>query len=205
MAPESSRAMVMSKFDMHTYTSTLTSKELKDAITEYCIPMDLHPHLPPSGLTMDKLPSRAMPDAMPWRHSDTNVRDDFHNNYNEEHVERLATPIVLLRPPHRHLLYLCGLTTACRHPDMRYVIKDSEGQVISMDDFLQLPKWNGTIVSKTKELVPKNQRPQSHVTPPLAEGEQIPEKSPAQMAVEKPNSKIAADREKKDKQSLAKA
>ncbi|GKA40795.1 hypothetical protein Tco_0733388 [Tanacetum coccineum] len=253
MDPESSQAVVMPKFDMHTYTSTLTSKELKDAITEYCILMDLHPRLPPSGLTMDKLPSRyigiyiehleqgglrisfsafflavikhfgvhvsqlvpmgvnqlckqghwfsfenktggrskkcfkevtsslkgwkknfflidrrAVPDVMPWRHSDTDVRDDFPNNYNEEHAERLATPI------------------------------DSEGQVISMDDFLQLLEWNGTIVSKTKELVPENQRPHPHVTLPLVEGEQIPEKSPAQKAVEKPNSNITAAREKKD-------
>ncbi|GJR45645.1 hypothetical protein Tco_1313748, partial [Tanacetum coccineum] len=69
---------------------------------------------------------------------------------------------------------------------------------ISMDDFLQLPEWNGMIVSKTKELVPENQCPHPHVTLPLAEGEQIPEKSPAQKAVEKPNSNITAAREKKD-------
>ncbi|GJU31305.1 hypothetical protein Tco_1174894 [Tanacetum coccineum] len=197
---------------MHTYTSTLTSKELKDAITEYCIHMDLHPRLSPSGLTMDKLPSRYIriyiehleqgglripfstfflavikhfgvhvsqrvsmgvnrvilfeircrsldiPSTVSLFRvfyklckqghlfsfenktggrskkcfkevtSNTDVRDDFPNNYNEEHAERLATPIVLLRPPHRHLLYLCGLTTTCRHPDLRHVIKDSEGQ-----------------------------------------------------------------------------
>ncbi|GJT32669.1 golgin candidate 5 [Tanacetum coccineum] len=250
MAPESSRVVVMPKFDMHTYTFTLTSKELKDVITEYCILMDLHPRLPPSGLTMDKLPSRyigiyieqleqgglhisflvfflavikhfkqghwfsfenktggrtkkcfkeitsslkgwkkkfflidriAVSDAMPWRYSDTDVQEDFPNNYNEKHAERLATPI------------------------LRYAIKDSEGQVISMDDFLQLSEWNGTIVSKTKEHIPENQRPQPHVTLPLTEGEPILEKSPAQKAVEKPNSKIAAAREEKDKQSLEKA
>ncbi|GJT94123.1 retrovirus-related pol polyprotein from transposon TNT 1-94, partial [Tanacetum coccineum] len=43
VAPESSQAVVMPKFDMHIYTSTLTTKELKEAITEYCIPSDLHP------------------------------------------------------------------------------------------------------------------------------------------------------------------
>ncbi|GJW29368.1 hypothetical protein Tco_0046243 [Tanacetum coccineum] len=158
MALKSSWAVVMPKFDMHTYTSTLTLQELKDAVVAYSIPKDLHPRLPPSGLTMDKLPScvdipptvslfrvfyklckqghwfsfenkiggrlrkcfkevtssfkgwkkkfflidqRAIPDAMPWRHSDTDVRDDFPNNYNEEHADRLATPVVLLRPPPR--------------------------------------------------------------------------------------------------------
>ncbi|GJR63396.1 hypothetical protein Tco_1505558 [Tanacetum coccineum] len=58
MAPESSRAVVLPKFDMHIYTSELTSSELKKAIGEYCIPPDLHPHLPPLGMMMNRLPSR---------------------------------------------------------------------------------------------------------------------------------------------------
>ncbi|GJV58900.1 hypothetical protein Tco_1465000 [Tanacetum coccineum] len=56
MAPESSQVVVISKFDMHIHTSTLTTKELKEAITEYCIPTDLHPRLPSPELTMDNLP-----------------------------------------------------------------------------------------------------------------------------------------------------
>ncbi|GJR47970.1 hypothetical protein Tco_1316073 [Tanacetum coccineum] len=56
MAPESSQAVVLPKFDMHVYTSILTAKELKEAITEYCIPTDLHPRLPPPDLTMNRLP-----------------------------------------------------------------------------------------------------------------------------------------------------
>nr|GEU63339.1 hypothetical protein [Tanacetum cinerariifolium] len=110
MASESSQAVVILKFDMHIHTSTFTTKEFKQAITDYCIPTDLHPRLPSPELTMDKLlPSvigiylkqleqvsadrckqsdpvrdqRAIPDAMPWRHTDTNVRDDFPTNYNE--------------------------------------------------------------------------------------------------------------------------
>ncbi|GKC01695.1 hypothetical protein Tco_0987831 [Tanacetum coccineum] len=58
MAPESSQAVVLPKFDMHVYTSILTAKELKEAITEYCIPTDLHPRLPPPDLTMNRLPSK---------------------------------------------------------------------------------------------------------------------------------------------------
>ncbi|GJS55827.1 hypothetical protein Tco_0629189 [Tanacetum coccineum] len=56
MAPESSQVVVISKFDMHIHTSTLTTKELKEAIMEYCIPTDLHPRLPSPELTMDNLP-----------------------------------------------------------------------------------------------------------------------------------------------------
>ncbi|GJS87317.1 hypothetical protein Tco_0769953 [Tanacetum coccineum] len=176
---------------------------------------------------------RAISDAMPWRHSDTDAQDDFPNNYNEEHAKRLVNLVVLLRLPPRHFLYLCGLTTACRHPELRYVIKDAEGQgnahwvllfavasfiffsypylfcwlflaVITMDDFLLLHDWTGTIVSKTQEAVPENQRPRLHVTHPLAEGATTPDKSPSQKVVEKPNSKITAAREKKDKLNATK-
>ncbi|GKD85784.1 hypothetical protein Tco_1356938 [Tanacetum coccineum] len=58
MALESSRAMVLPKFDMHIYTSELTLSELKTAFEEYCIPLDLHPRLPHSDMTMNKLLSR---------------------------------------------------------------------------------------------------------------------------------------------------
>ncbi|GJS10541.1 hypothetical protein Tco_0367337 [Tanacetum coccineum] len=132
MAPESSQVVVILKFDMHIHTSTLTTKELKEAITEYCIPTDLHPRLPSPELTMDNLPPnvigiyieqleqgglrihlstffptdwkkkfflidrRAIPDAMPWRHIDTDVRDDFPVNYKEGDADRLAEHIILL-------------------------------------------------------------------------------------------------------------
>ncbi|GJW56187.1 hypothetical protein Tco_0102918 [Tanacetum coccineum] len=65
---------------------------------------------------------------MPCRHTDTDVRDDFPTNYNEGDAERLVEHVVPLRPPPRHLLYVCGLTTACRHPKQSYSIKDSTGQ-----------------------------------------------------------------------------
>ncbi|GKF81581.1 hypothetical protein Tco_0240183, partial [Tanacetum coccineum] len=54
-------------------------------------------------------------------------------------------------------------------------------------------------------LIPTDQRPKPHVTPPLVVGELILEKSPSQNSIEKPDSKIVAAREKKDKQNLAKA
>ncbi|GKC70988.1 hypothetical protein Tco_1116871 [Tanacetum coccineum] len=153
MALENPQVVVISKFDMHIHTSTLTIKELKQSITDYCVPMDLHPRLPPPELTMDNLPPnfigiyieqleqerRAIPDAMPWRHIDTDVRDDFPDNYNEGEADRLAEHVILLRPPPRHPLYVCGSTTACRHPELSYSIKDPNGWVLTMDDFLKLP------------------------------------------------------------------
>nr|GEV43640.1 putative reverse transcriptase domain-containing protein [Tanacetum cinerariifolium] len=58
MAPEGSKAVVLPKFDIHIYTSELTSLELKKVVEEYCIPLDLHPRLPHPDMTMNRLPSR---------------------------------------------------------------------------------------------------------------------------------------------------
>ncbi|GKE41817.1 hypothetical protein Tco_1469101, partial [Tanacetum coccineum] len=164
MAPKSSRAVVVPKFDMHIYTSELTSTELKDAINEYCIPLDLHPRLPHSGMTMNRLLSRyigwkkkfflldrrAIPDAMPWRHSDTDLHDDFPAHFNEDDVA-----------------------------------------LISMDTFLKLPTWTRTVVSKGDPLL-EDQRPKPRVTPPLLVGAPIPALTPFQKNLEKPNPKIVA-------------
>ncbi|GJS86118.1 hypothetical protein Tco_0752659 [Tanacetum coccineum] len=46
---------VVPKFDMHVYTSVLTSDEVKSLVAEYAIPLDLDPYVPPSSLTMNRL------------------------------------------------------------------------------------------------------------------------------------------------------
>nr|GEW56893.1 hypothetical protein [Tanacetum cinerariifolium] len=113
---------------------------------------------------------RAIPDAMPWRHGDTDLHDDFLSNFNQDDVERLSEFLVPLRAPPRHLLYVRGLTMACRHPGLSYSIKDQDKNVINMDTFLKLPTWTGTIVSKGDPIL-EDQRPKTRVTPPLPEKE----------------------------------
>ncbi|GJV41261.1 hypothetical protein Tco_1419701, partial [Tanacetum coccineum] len=194
--------------------STLTTKELQEAVIEYCIPADLHPRLPPPTLTMDKLPSkgsskkcfkevtsslkgwkkkfflidrRTIPDALPWRHTDTDVRDDFLTNYNEGDAERLDEHVIPLRP-HLGICYM-------------YVDWPRLARIWSllfMDDFLQLPMWSETVVSKG-DPIPNDQRPANRTTPPLAVGQLIPENTAAQRSIEKPNTKIVEAREKKEK------
>nr|GFB38559.1 hypothetical protein [Tanacetum cinerariifolium] len=140
----------------------------------------------------------AIPDAMPWRHGDIDLQDDFPSNFNQDDVERLPEFLVPLRPPLRHLVYVCGLTTACRHPGLSYSIKDQDKNVISMDTFLNLPTWTGTVVSKGDH-IPEDQRPKPRVTPPLSEGFKIPNLTAFQRSVEMLNIKIAVAREKKEK------
>ncbi|GJU88699.1 hypothetical protein Tco_1301122 [Tanacetum coccineum] len=55
---------VVPKFDMHTYTSVLTTDEVKNLAEEYAIPLDLHPRAPPSGLTMNNLPTNKIAASM---------------------------------------------------------------------------------------------------------------------------------------------
>ncbi|GJW60926.1 hypothetical protein Tco_0110261 [Tanacetum coccineum] len=55
MALESLRPVVIPKFEMHIYTSTLTLEELSQAMKEFCIPTDLCSRLPSPDLTMNKL------------------------------------------------------------------------------------------------------------------------------------------------------
>nr|GEX66787.1 hypothetical protein [Tanacetum cinerariifolium] len=111
---------------------------------------------------------------MPWRHGDTDLHDDFLVGYDDHDVARLSEFLMPLRPPPRHLLYVCGLTTVCRHPELRYDIKDQDKNVIDMDTFLKLPSCTGIIVSRG-DPIPEDQRPKPWVTPPLGTGVKIPE------------------------------
>ncbi|GKE16225.1 hypothetical protein Tco_1423802 [Tanacetum coccineum] len=147
---------------------------------------------------------RAILDAMPWRHGDTHLHDNFLTNFSENEVDRRSEFLVPLWPPPRHLLYVCRLTMACRHPELQYNIKDQDKNVINMDTFLKLPTWTRTVVSKGDPL-PESQRPKPRVTLPLPEGSKIPELTAFQKSMEKASPKITAAREKKEQQGIARA
>nr|GEW09422.1 hypothetical protein [Tanacetum cinerariifolium] len=74
---------------------------------------------------------RAIPKAMPWRHANSDLRDDFPTNYQERDAARLSAVTVPLRPPLWHLLYMCGMTTLCQHPKLSYNIKMLRASVMS--------------------------------------------------------------------------
>ncbi|GJV80765.1 hypothetical protein Tco_1516635 [Tanacetum coccineum] len=85
---------VVPKFDMHFYPSVMTSDKVKNVVAEYAIPLDLHPCVPPSGLTMNRLPvdkidRRAIPNAMPWRHQDSSMADPPPTDVHAEDIRRL--------------------------------------------------------------------------------------------------------------------
>ncbi|GJQ96615.1 hypothetical protein Tco_0007754 [Tanacetum coccineum] len=126
---------------------------------------------------------RVIPDPMPWRHIDTDVRYDFPISYNESDVECIVERIILLRKPPQPLLYMRGLTMDCRHTELSHVIKDPKGQ---------------------GELIPDNEHPLVRITALFPVGSVILEKNARQKSVEKPYQKIAEACEKKEKQALEK-
>ncbi|GKD21767.1 hypothetical protein Tco_1223470, partial [Tanacetum coccineum] len=90
---------------------------------EYCIPTDLHPRLPPLELTTDKLPPK----------------------YIGIYIEQLKQGG--FRIPFS-TCFSVGVDGPCRHPELSYTIKDPDGNVLTMGDFLKLPVWNKTVISK---------------------------------------------------------
>nr|GEX76635.1 hypothetical protein [Tanacetum cinerariifolium] len=126
---------VVPKFDMHVYTSVLTFDEVKSLVSEYVIPIDLHPCVPPFGLTMNRLsadkiasinlinrvigsPSNVVQgkeNAMPWRHQDSSVADPSPTDVRAEDIRRLCENVIDLRLVHPAMLYAVGLMTIWKH------------------------------------------------------------------------------------------
>ncbi|GJV03154.1 gypsy type transposase [Tanacetum coccineum] len=61
---------VIPKFDMHVNPSVLSSDEVNSLVAEYAIPSDLHPCVPPSGLTMNRLPADKIVSSVRFESSD---------------------------------------------------------------------------------------------------------------------------------------
>ena len=232
------KAKPLGKFDMHMHTSKLKQRDLDDMIVEFGIPLDLHPMLPPSDLTMNELPGdkigvyvqhmrlggvripfsaflldvidhfnvhisqlvplgvnrvtlfevrcyslevtptvslfrvfyrlckqghwfsfehrtgrhakkcfreiltslkrwkdffflidrRAVPNAMPWRHRDSQITDRFPTGYSQVDANTLALRPVILRKPPNSLLWVYGLTNTFRISGHHLVIKNAGGE-----------------------------------------------------------------------------
>ncbi|GJU08938.1 hypothetical protein Tco_1125368 [Tanacetum coccineum] len=128
---------------MHVYTSVLTSDEVKCLIAEYAIPSDLHPCVPPSGLTMNRLPIDKIGKG------DSSVADPPPTGVHAEDIYRLCENIIDLHLVHPAMLYAIGLTTIWKHVGHHPVFKDGEGIVAtSMSQFLKFLMVGGVRVGK---------------------------------------------------------
>ncbi|GKD50287.1 hypothetical protein Tco_1279263 [Tanacetum coccineum] len=145
---------VVPKFDIPNHQSKLSPKDVKSLAKKYNIPLDLHPCVPSKGWTMDNLPEevigwkdkrffidmRVIPDAMAWRHHDSDVNDTFpDNDFSLLDVRALAEKVIDLRPMHPGLLFVVGLATTWDFPRFYPIFKDTGGNVITMSEYLRFP------------------------------------------------------------------
>ncbi|GKF62016.1 hypothetical protein Tco_0182070 [Tanacetum coccineum] len=74
------------------------------------------------------LDRRVIPDAMAWRHHDSDVNDPSpEDGFSASDVQMLTEQVVDLRPVPSGLLFLGGLATTWDFPGFRLVFKDTEG------------------------------------------------------------------------------
>ncbi|GKA95097.1 hypothetical protein Tco_0817135 [Tanacetum coccineum] len=148
---------VISKFDMHVNPSVLSFDKVNSLVAEYAIPSDLHPCVPPSGLTMNRLPTdkidrRVIPDAMSWRHQDSRLANPSPIGVHAEDIRRLCENVIDLRPVHPAMLYAVGLTTIWKHVGHHPVFKDGKGNVAtSMSQFLKFPMAGGVRIPEKSD------------------------------------------------------
>ncbi|GJR29857.1 hypothetical protein Tco_1106089 [Tanacetum coccineum] len=109
------------------HPSKLTGSKVKSIAKLYGISLELHLRVPPEGMTMNKLPKSdiglyeqffkfqetgAIPDAMAWRHHDSDVYDPLSDDgYRILDVRTLAEKVIDLRSMHPMLLFTVGLAT----------------------------------------------------------------------------------------------
>nr|GEV26726.1 hypothetical protein [Tanacetum cinerariifolium] len=120
--------------------------------------------------------SRAAPIDMAWRHHDSCVANPFPrpSEYNASDVAKLR-----------------------EHADHAFSIKDSNGKVIAMAEFLRLPNFKGCKVS-VMTLLPRTTRV-THLAPPVGRLEDILPKTGDMIVAEMPCWKVLDDKEKKRK------
>ncbi|GJX92104.1 hypothetical protein Tco_0345430 [Tanacetum coccineum] len=109
------------------------------------------------------------PIAMAWRHHDSSVADPFprSSEYNASDVAKLREVVISLRRLPLSILYVAGLSNVWKHAGRAFSIRDSEGKVITMAEFLRLPNFKGCKVTAGALLPPSAARV-THLATPAA-------------------------------------
>ncbi|GKD32933.1 hypothetical protein Tco_1248442, partial [Tanacetum coccineum] len=145
---------------------------------------------------------RAAPIAMAWRHHDSSVAYPFPrpNEYNAPDVAKLREVVISLSRPPLSILYVAGLSNIWKHAGRAFFIKDSEGRVITMAEFLRLPNFKGCKVA-AGTLLPAGTARVTHLAPPVERLEDIPSKTGDMVVAEIPCRKVLDDKEKKKRKA----
>nr|GEU87493.1 hypothetical protein [Tanacetum cinerariifolium] len=166
--PQTAGNAVVPKFDMQVYTSVLTPDEVKNLVAKYAIPLDLYLCVPPSSLTMNKLPV----DKIVGHHP---VFKDGEGNGNTIVLPLFAYVIRLLRLLSLVLFFLLHLLRPC------------------LNSLSSL--WPKVCVL-VKERLLWTMRSFPNIVPPLPSSAQIPKKTDHQRVVEYENERVLVAKRK---------
>ncbi|GJV09568.1 hypothetical protein Tco_1347224 [Tanacetum coccineum] len=269
------------KSDMHSYSSTMTAKNVKALAFKHNIPLDLHPVALTAEWTMDKLTDdfiglyeqyfefsgvrvpfstlllavldhfrvhisqlvpigltrltlfelycwslhivlsvslfrkiiksggkqgdwftlrgdrKAIPQAMAWRHHDSDIHDPLPTDgFRASDVVTLIDQSIDIRPVPSGLLFHAGLATTWEFSGFLPIFKDTEGNVVTMSEYLRFPFLDGATIEQGDALSARDAIT-SHTTGPLPVNQSLPEKTARLKEVEIPDPKIVAIRERK--------
>ncbi|GJY09368.1 RNA-directed DNA polymerase, eukaryota [Tanacetum coccineum] len=136
---------------------------------------------------------RAIPFHMPWRHPDSCITDKVPTNFNQSHVGQLKAHIVKLRDISDGVLVRSGLSRAWRNPMCDPVLRRSDNTVMSIYDFLCMPSLDKATVREEPHGLDTSilGRVADHTTSPALAGTAIPRASPEEIAVTRPDHKVA--------------
>ncbi|GKE35179.1 hypothetical protein Tco_1454501, partial [Tanacetum coccineum] len=140
---------------------------------------------------------RAIPDAMCWRHHDSDISDPApKDGFDEADVITLTHQPIDIRGILSGLLFSAGLAITWEFPKFRPLFKDPKGNVVTMSEYLRLPFLSEITIEAEGALTEQDVTPQ-HTTTPLSDDEQVPGKTDSQQKVEASDPKIVATRIRK--------
>ncbi|GJZ42148.1 hypothetical protein Tco_0589034 [Tanacetum coccineum] len=143
------------------------------------------------------LDRRAIPQAMAWRHHDSDIHDPLPTDgFHASDVVTLTNQSIDIRPVPSGLLFHAGLATTWEFSEFLPVFKDTEGNVVTMSEYLRFPFLDGATIEQGDALSARDAITQ-RTTGPLPVNQPLPEKTARLKEVEIPDPKIVVIRERK--------
>ncbi|GJS27222.1 hypothetical protein Tco_0487842 [Tanacetum coccineum] len=141
--------------------------------------------------------SRAIPDAMCWRHHDSDISDPApKDGFDEADVITLTNQPIDIRGIPSGLLFSAGMGYSLGSFLSFILCSKIGGKFVTMSEYLRLPFLSGMTIEAGEALTEQNVLPQ-HTTTPLSADEQVPDKTDSQQRVEASDPKIVATRIRK--------
>ncbi|GJQ90605.1 hypothetical protein Tco_0001744 [Tanacetum coccineum] len=143
------------------------------------------------------LDRRAIPQAMAWRHHDSDIHDPLPTDgFHASDVVTLTNQSIDIRPVPSGLLFHAGLATTWEFSGFLPVFKDTEGNVVTMSEYLRFPFLDGATIEQGDALSARDAITQ-RTTGPLPVNQSLPEKTARLKEVEISDPKIVAIGERK--------